>query len=235
MSLQTRISDLSTRIGTEFKAVRTEIAAGGGGDLLASNNLSELTNDATARTNLDVDSSGEVDAKVAAIDVTSLGALAIASNLSDLNNVITARTNLSVDSSAEVDAKVAAVTTTTLGGLAVANNLSDVANVITARTNLGVYSTTDADAAIAAATAALVDGAPATLDTLNELAAALNDDASQITTILTALGNRLQFDAAQTLSGVEQTQGQTNLGVVSATAIGDTDANFVTTFEAALL
>ena len=37
----------------------------------------------------------------------------------------------------------------------------------------------------------LVDGAPTALDTLNELAAAINDDASYAATITTALGNKL--------------------------------------------
>lgn len=38
---------------------------------------------------------------------------------------------------------------------------------------------------------ALIDGAPATLDTLNELAAALNDDANFATTVTTALSTKL--------------------------------------------
>jgi hypothetical protein len=37
----------------------------------------------------------------------------------------------------------------------------------------------------------LIDGAPAALDTLNELAAAINDDSSYASTITTALGNKL--------------------------------------------
>ena len=37
---------------------------------------------------------------------------------------------------------------------------------------------------------AIIDGAPAALDTLNELAAAINDDASFASTVTTALGNK---------------------------------------------
>ena len=40
----------------------------------------------------------------------------------------------------------------------------------------------------------LVDSAPETLNTLNELAAALGDDANYSTTTSTALGNRLRID-----------------------------------------
>ena len=44
--------------------------------------------------------------------------------------------------------------------------------------------------------AGVVDSAPAALDTLNELAAALGDDANFSTTTSTALGNRLRVDTA---------------------------------------
>ncbi len=169
MSLQTSLSNLATRIGTEIKVVRTEIANAGGGDLLASNNLSELVSDATARANLGVDSSGEVTSKVAAVTLSGLGGL----------------------TQAEVD---------TRAGLAVA---------------------------------AVVDGAPAALDTLNELAAALNDDANQVGTILAAQALRLRFDTAQTLNGTQQAQAQANMNVVSATDIGNTSTNYVTAFESA--
>ncbi|MBK6284976.1 MAG: hypothetical protein IPF54_22150 [Draconibacterium sp.] len=46
-----------------------------------------------------------------------------------------------------------------------------------------------------------------------ELAAALGDDANFAATVNTALTNRLRFDAAQTLSGPQQTQAQANLSV----------------------
>ena len=47
----------------------------------------------------------------------------------------------------------------------------------------------------------LVDSAPATLDTLNELAAALGDDANFSTTVVTNLGQRLGSTATVTLTG----------------------------------
>jgi hypothetical protein len=50
---------------------------------------------------------------------------------------------------------------------------------------------TELSSAISTAINNLVDGAPAALDTLNELAAAINDDVSYASTITTALGNKL--------------------------------------------
>lgn len=46
-----------------------------------------------------------------------------------------------------------------------------------------------------AAAAAIVDAAPGTLNTLNELAAAINDDASYATTITTALGTKAPLES----------------------------------------
>ncbi|WP_336810939.1 hypothetical protein [Bosea sp. MMO-172] len=72
------------------------------------------------------------------------------------------------------------------------------------------------DAAIAAAVAAgvagLVNSAPGALDTIGELAAALLNDPNAISGILTALGNRLRFDAAQALTGPQLAQVLANLG-----------------------
>jgi hypothetical protein len=57
----------------------------------------------------------------------------------------------------------------------------------------------DLSSASAAAVAAIVDSAPSTLNTLNELAAALGDDSNYASTITTALGNKLDiFTASST-------------------------------------
>jgi len=63
----------------------------------------------------------------------------------------------------------------------------------------------------------LIDNSPSALNTLNELAAALGDDANFSTTITTALGNRLRIDVSnQGLSSTEKTNALTNLGVSSS-------------------
>jgi hypothetical protein len=67
--------------------------------------------------------------------------------------------------------------------------------------------------------AGVVDSAPAALDTLNELAAALGDDANFSTTTSTALGNRLRVDtASQGLTGTQQANAITNLGITATKA-----------------
>lgn len=72
----------------------------------------------------------------------------------------------------------------------------------------------------------LVASAPAALDTLNELAAALGNDANFSTTISTALGNRLRVDInTQGLTSTQKGYGRTNLGVVIGTDVQAWDAD----------
>jgi hypothetical protein len=79
-----------------------------------------------------------------------------------------------------------------------------------------VYSSTKTDSQISTAVAGVVNSAPTTLDTLNELATALGNDANFATTTATALGNRIRFDAAQTLTGPQVTQALSNIGGAAA-------------------
>lgn len=69
------------------------------------------------------------------------------------------------------------------------------------------------EAAKTAVTNSLVNGAATTLDTLNELAAALNNDPSFSATIATQIANRVRFDAAQTLTTPQQAQACANIGI----------------------
>lgn len=89
------------------------------------------------------------------------------------------------------------------------------------------WSSTKISNQITAAIDALVGSAPGALDTLQELADALNDDASVIDTILAAQSKRLRFDAAQTLDAAQQLQGCNNLGV------GDPTTDFSGSYTAA--
>ena len=120
--------------------------------------------------------------------------------------------------------------------ITVANLLSDVAST----TDLGTFSgsTIDNNQSIkqalqaletaieseasnrATAISDLVDGAPAVLDTLNELAAAINDDANFVTTITTLISdNEDHIDNVATLTGVAKDSA--NLGTFTGSTITD--------------
>ena len=67
--------------------------------------------------------------------------------------------------------------------------------------------------------AGIVDSAPAALNTLNELAAALGDDDNFNNNVSSALGNRLRVDtASQGLNGTQQANAITNLGITATKA-----------------
>lgn len=81
---------------------------------------------------------------------------------------------------------------------------------------------TEVSSAISTAVSNLIDAAPGTLDTLNELAAAINDDASFFTTIQTALGLKANLEGP-TFTGTVTLPSTTSIGTVSATEIGYLD------------
>lgn len=182
MSLKTRIEDLAVRIATEVKTIKTQYSG---------NNQGDLTTLATTDKTSLLAAVNELKALIDAINAAGYG----------------------------------------IGDLVSTNNLSDVADATAALANLGGLTQAEVDVRIQL----IVGSAPAALDTLAELAAALGDDANFATSVNNALTKRLRFDAAQTLTEGEKTQGQVNLDVYSRPEIGNPDSNFVTTFEAALV
>lgn len=96
------------------------------------------------------------------------------------------------------------------------------------------------EAAKAAVKNDLVAGAGAALDTLNELAAALNNDPSFASTIAGEIANRVRFDAPQTLTSLQQAQARTNIGAASdadvsglITGLGTYDRDYAADYTAA--
>lgn len=82
---------------------------------------------------------------------------------------------------------------------------------------------------------ALTSGAPTALNTLDELASALGDDASFAANITTALGNRVRVDsAAQGLSLQQKQNARTNIDAYGSVEIGNPDTDFVTIFTTGL-
>lgn len=104
----------------------------------------------------------------------------------------------------------------------------------TAASTSAVYSSQKTTDLINASVSALVNGSPAALDTLQELATALGSDPNFAATVTTSLGNRLRVDAAQTLTAPQQAQGQSNLSVYGKADIGDPTTDFVAVLTAAL-
>jgi hypothetical protein len=84
----------------------------------------------------------------------------------------------------------------------------------------------------------LIDSAPATLDTLNELAAALGDDPNFATTTATLIGTKASLTANQTISGINTLSNPSNvlygnganLTGINTSTITVADSNLGTTY-----
>ena len=107
-------------------------------------------------------------------------------------------------------------------------------------------STKATPADISAAIAALVDGAPASLNTLAEIATALAGDQATIADLLAQINNRVRFDATQSLTTAQQLQARQNINAeqigvaaalvsaITATSIGAATALQGTKADSAL-
>jgi hypothetical protein len=186
MSLQTRLTDLITAIGTDYKQIRTWITGSSSGDLTG----------LTTTTKADLISAiNEVNAKP------------------------------SGGGSAAPDATTAVKGIIEIATLAEVGTGTDTVRAVTPE---GVrQERTALKAEILGA------GVPAALDTLDELAAALGDDANYAATITTALGTRVRVDAAQGFTAGEQTQGRANIGAQDAASIGNPDTDLVALYTTA--
>ena len=109
-------------------------------------------------------------------DVTGSGTGSFATTLANSGVTVGTYKSVTVDSKGRV---IAGANPTTLSGYGITD--ADTSAQVTTKINNAV--------------AALVDASPTTLDTLNELAAALGDDPNFATTTSTALGNRVVKNA----------------------------------------
>jgi hypothetical protein len=131
-----------------------------------------------------------------------------------------------VDNTTDAAKPVSTATQTALdakaSNTALANHEADTTNIHGIADTSALATKTYADNAASTAVAAVIDSAPGALDTLNELAAALSDDASYATTITNALALKAPLASPTftgTVSGV--TKSHVGLGSVDNTS----DAN----------
>ncbi len=186
MSLNTRLSDLITAIGTDYKQLRTWISGSSSGN---------LTGLSTADKSSLVAAVNEVNAKP-----SGGGSVSPASE--------------------------------TTAGIVELASLAEVATGVDAEravTSVGVR-----QERLALRDEIFGAGVPEALNTLDELAEALGDDANFAATITTALGHRVRVDTdAQGLTLTQQDNARTNIDAVGVSDIGDPDTDLVALYNAA--
>lgn len=149
-------------------------------------------------------------------------ATAVGGKVKDLYNKVGTLTNLAttakgdlVSAINEVNSKIGSTGNASINDAAVSTT--------------STYSSQKVTDLVAQTKSDILGGASSAYDTLLELQNAIQNDDSQISSITTALGYRLRFDSAQTLTSPQQLQACTNVG------IGDPTTDFVTTFNNALV
>ena len=170
--------------------VWTELQGGGGGSVIYTANQPDIT-DLEVGT-IWVDSNAEItsDGNVANLDsyLTIISASSTYATKTELNNInLTSTINTA---SAAAYASASAYTNSAISSFqALPNQSGNNGKYLTTNGSSTSWVPLDLNSAIQTASAAavtyLVDGAPAALDTLNELAAALNDNENILSTLLT--------------------------------------------------
>lgn len=187
MSLETRLSDLITAVGTDIKSLRVWITGSGSGSLATLNT--------TDKTSI-----------IAAINEVKTTADAGGGSTPDASDTVKGKIEI---------ATLAEVATGT-----------DATRAVTPE---GVR-----QERVALKAEILGAGVPAALDTLDELSAALGDDANFASTVTTALGNRVRVDtAAQGLDSTQQSNARTNIAAQDSASIGNADADLVALYTTA--
>lgn len=86
----------------------------------------------------------------------------------------------------------------------------------------------------AAVKAEILGGAGAAYDTLKELEDLFASTGADLSALTTALGNRVRFDAAQTLTAGQKVQANANMGSASLADTGNLDTDLAAVFVAGL-
>lgn len=112
--------------------------------------------------------------------------------------------------------------------------INDASSASTTQTYSITKIVTSIAEARAAVKAEILGGAGAAYDTLKELEDLFASTGADLSGITTALGNRVRFDAAQSLTAPQKVQANANMGSLSLADAGNPDTNLVAVLEAGL-
>jgi hypothetical protein len=219
-------------------ATKTNITITGTGSgltITAENGVADsTTTDLAEGTNLYFTNARAISATAASYDVLGAAAAAQAAAATDATDKVAAEAALRVSGdAASVSTAAADATTKANNAASAANSYTDgkIATEVTDRNNAisSAISTevSNRNTAISTAVSNLVDGAPALLDTLNELALALGDSPDTITNLTTLVGTKAPLESPA-LTGVPTAPtaaADTNTTQVATTAFAKAEAD----------
>jgi hypothetical protein len=227
---QTVISTVAARDAAIVTALATAAS-----DATTKADAAQAAADADATTKADAAAAAAISA--AATDATTkaanakseaitAAATAADTKVSDHSTDTTNVHGISDTSLLALKSEVAAVTATTLG-LGDVDNTADASKpVSTAQASAIATAKSEAIADATAQVNAVIAAAPAALDTLDELAAALGDDANYATTVTTALAGKVpsatpisQKTASYTLSSINEKDSMIEIDAAGATTV----------------
>ena len=151
----------------------------------------------------------------------------------DIKALLTTRGNLASLTTAEKATLVGAINELQAEIDAVSAGTGSINDGAASNSTSSTYSANKINTLISAAISALVNGAGSSLDTLKELADELTSQGSAAAALTTAVGNRVRYDAAQSLDNTQKAQARTNIGALSTVELGDPDTNLVSVYNAA--
>lgn len=190
MSLQTRISDLITAVGTDVKLLRTYITGSSAGDLTGLT-TTDKTSIVAAINEVDA-STGGADASTTTKGIIEIATLAEVTTGTDTVRAVTPE-GVRQERTAAIAAATAPAASETVAGVSELATLAEVAtgtDALRVVTVAGVRQERDAVKA-----EILGAGVPGALDTLDELAAALGDDANFAASVTTSLAGKQPLDS----------------------------------------
>ena len=170
---------------------------------------------------------GELNIKSGVFDAS--GSAAAAQSAATTAAASDATTKVAAEAALRVSGDAASVATAAADATSKANAAQAAAEATAASALSSAISTevSNRNTAISGAVSTLVDGAPDLLNTLNELAAAINDDANYTTTITTALGTKAPL-ASPALTGTPTAPtaaADTNTTQIATTAFAKAEAD----------
>ena len=185
---------------------KLDVTDGTNGQVLKTDGNGTLTfTDMTADTDTtySVGDGGLTQVNFTTADNTKLDGIEALADVTDTTNVVsalTAGTNVTISGAGEIastdtDTTYSAGTGLSLSGTTFSSTITQYAD-----SDVGTYLSSNGYATQSTVVAAITDSAPATLDTLNELAAALGDDANFSTTVTNSIALKAPL-ASPTFTG----------------------------------